>query len=214
MTYGISIFESYSGAGLHYHQVVLLRDENVQYFFISILWVMTAPFWGTLVPFFIYSLLHSLAYTRAYLIPMFGSKHHHHHFSSSSSSPLASTINTFIALYNGPLMTIASHAEVFILVRLVAYSLTFNFEYMIQLAVYFFFFKAKYNTSPLTRHAVKTWEITIDRLMDNQMIPTVVPQAWLGVKRTLQGTVGQMLNLGGHHTIHTAFSGFNSTKLR
>ena len=189
MTYGISIFESYSGAGLHYHQVVLLRDENVQYFFISILWFMTAPFWGTLVPFFIYSLLHSLAYTRAYLIPMFGSKHHHHHhFSSSSSSPLASTINTFIALYNGPLM--------------------------IQLAVYFFFFKAKYNTSPLTRHAVKTWEITIDRLMDNQMIPTVVPQAWLGVKRTLQGTVGQMLNLGGHHTIHTAFSGFNSTKLR
>lgn len=185
-TYGISLYETY-GRGRGLNAATLIRDENVQYLLASILWFMTTPFFGTLPPFAIFSVLHTLSYIRSYVLPVLG---------FTDQSPLGVQIGNFTRNYNGMLMIFAASSEFFVFMRLILFAFTFRTESLLQAVVYFVFFKLRYNTSQYTRHVVKTWEVRIDGLLSHPSLPPVVKQVWIQAKSTLATVLGPLFVIG------------------
>lgn len=189
-TYGIVLFETYGkGAGLAslLNPVSLIKDENIQYLLVSLLWFFTTPFFGTLPPFAIFSLLHILSYLRSYLLPAFG---------HAPNSPLVQRIEAFTKNYNGQFMVFAASSEFFVFVRVIVYALSFRKEALLQAVVYFVFFKLRWNSSQYTRHVVKTWEIRIDGIFQHPSMPAVARQGWLSAKTTLKNVLGPLFAIG------------------
>lgn len=193
-TYGIVLYETYGRNGARaLNPMLLLKDENIQYTLVSILWLLTTPFFGTLPPFAIFSVLHILSYTRSYLLPLAG---------HSDKSPLSQRIANFTHSYNAQLMVFASSSEFFVLVRLLFYVLSFRAQAIIQAAAYFAFFKLRFNTSQYTRHVVKTWEVRVDGLLSHPSVPPVIKHGWVNFKGAVTTFVGPLFVVDGGTADH------------
>lgn len=178
VSYGISIFETYfdkSNTAASTSQRPSLKDENIQYFGIAMVWLLSSPVLGALVPFAVYALLHSLSYTRLHLLPAFGQP--------TETSDLSIKINNFTKRQNGALIYVAASAELFLWFRLLLN--LFLLRGFIKFILYTLFFKTRYETSRFNRQAVKTWEIKADGIISNA--PPVVRNIWLNIKQTLNG---------------------------
>lgn len=174
-SYGISVFETYykakhGGAA----PVSVLRDENLQYFVVVSLWLFTSPVVGSLVPFAIFALLHTLGYASQYLLPALG---------YPETTGLRPKINEFSRRHNAALVYVAATAELFLLVRL-ALNL-FLFRGFIKFIIYALFFRVRYETSRYNRQAVVTWERKVDGWIGGA--PPPVKDGWVSFKKALGG---------------------------
>ncbi|KAF5094699.1 hypothetical protein D0Z00_003424 [Geotrichum galactomycetum] len=175
-SYGISIFETYFDAKRigGTSPAPLLRDENLQYFAVAFLWLCTSPVVGSLVPFAIFALLHTLGYASQHLLPALG---------YPETTGIRPKLNEFSRRHNAALVYVAATAELFLLVRLALNLLLFRG--FIKFAIYALFFRVRYETSRYNRQAVVTWERKVDGLVASA--PPAVKNGWVSLKNVLGG---------------------------
>lgn len=176
VSYGISLFEKYwdrKRSDSNHHSPAL-RDENLQYFAIALLWLLTSPVLGSLVPFAVFALLHTLGYVRQHLLPALG---------YSEDASISVKLADFSRRHNAALVYIAAIAELFLLVRLGLNLLLFRG--FLKFGIYAVFIRVRYETSRFTRQAVVTWEHKIDGLICHA--PSIARKSWINVKTILGG---------------------------
>lgn len=159
----------------------LLRDDNVHYLMVAVLWLFSKPFFGTLPPFIIFSLFHVLTYVRSFLLPALG---------HGAQSPLSANIGSFVNTYNDRFMMLAAHCEFLLFLKIFLNFLTFRKGTLIPFLVYFVFIKLRFDSSIFTRSAVKTYEVRVDGIVSNPSCPVAVKNAWLSFKHTLSSYLG------------------------
>lgn len=184
LTFLYIINEVYFKGGQRPKAADLLKDTNLQYFFIALLWLFTPPYAGTLPPFIIFSVVHVLSYTYSYLLPILG---------YPQTSSLSVKISSFVTNHQMQLMFAAANVEFLLLLRLAAQLFTLSRTALIQFAAYLLFFKLRYQTSAYTHQVIQLWEIRIDNLVSNPNLPPVVKSIWINIKQGLSTVFGAFL---------------------
>lgn len=184
ITYSIAIHEAYNGKRSRPLTLQsILRDENIQYLMVALMWITTPPFTGSIPPFFIFSIFHVISYTRAYLLPALG---------VSDDSVLSEGLIETVQVFSSPLMYFSAFLELLTLLRLLFFALSFNMWTVVQFVVYFVFFKLRYNNSQPTRQVLKTWEIRVDSLVSLDAVPAPVKQGWISFKCSIAKYIGPL----------------------
>lgn len=142
------------------------------------MWLFTAPFFGTLPAFIVFSIMHASTYARTYIFGV--------------HSSIGKKLGDFMVNSNDKFMLFASGAEFFVLVRFVVRTLTFRIPAMIKLVLYFVFFKLRYNNSLFTQHIVKSWEVRVDRWLSHPSVPPALRQIWLSAKEAIRTKLGPL----------------------
>lgn len=152
VSFGIILFQKY---GLKVPSTkVLIHDDNFQYAIITLFWLFTKRQTLALLPLAIFSLFHTLTYTRSYILPAVG----------RADSPLSKQIDEVVKRFNEPLTVLAANFEIALILNLILNSLFFVKGSWTQLIVYVAFIRLRFATSAYTRHAAKAWEIRADQL--------------------------------------------------
>ncbi|KAK9241343.1 hypothetical protein V1525DRAFT_7313 [Lipomyces kononenkoae] len=176
VTYGIVLYRTYKSSSPT--TTALLRDDNVQYMIIALLWLISKPLLATLPAFAIYSFFHVLTYTRTNVLPTIG---------TLPNSPLATRIQSFVDNYNDMFTRAVANLELVLLVRLFLDALLWRKGSWISLLVYGSFIRLRFEQSAFTKLAVRNWEVRIDSLIAHPAVPAVVKAGWTQVKTFLKG---------------------------
>ncbi|KAK9476625.1 hypothetical protein V1514DRAFT_336360 [Lipomyces japonicus] len=175
-TYGIVLYRTYKSVTPT--TTVLLRDDNVQYLVIALLWLVSKPLLATLPPFAVYSFFHVLTYTRTNLLPTLG---------YPATSPLSTKIQSFVDNYNDKFTALVANLELFLLVRLFFNALLFRKGSWISLLVYGSFIRFRFEQSAFTKLAIRNWEVRIDGLIAHPSVPAFAKNGWQQAKTALHG---------------------------
>lgn len=182
----------------------ILRDENIQYlFFASSHWLFATPVFGAINPsilysFTIYAFFHALTYTKNNIIPIspFVSiqtknklsamlSQFNTNFHSRSTALAANTEVLLITFYLGPLI------KLFFRIALgrfwyAAYGGTEQFWYDFKIIILFFvtviFLRARYLMNDRTRARIDDYDLTINKLVWNPLIPQPLRQVLIGYR--------------------------------
>ncbi|KAK9324410.1 hypothetical protein V1517DRAFT_287285 [Lipomyces orientalis] len=175
ITYGIVLYRTYKSS--FPTTTALLRDDNVQYMIIALLWLISKPLLVTLPAFAIYSFFHVLTYTRTNIFPAIG---------YPSNSPLATKIQNFVDNYNDKFTKAVANLELVLLVRIFLDALLWRKGSWISLAVYGSFMRLRFEQSAFTKLAVRNWEVRIDSLIAHPAVPAFAKNGWTQVKAFLK----------------------------
>ncbi|KAK9372251.1 uncharacterized protein V1513DRAFT_452833 [Lipomyces chichibuensis] len=176
VTYGIVLYRTYKSSSPT--TTALLRDDNVQYMIIALLWLISKPLLATLPAFAIYSFFHVLTYTRTNVLPTMG---------VLPNSPVATKIQSFVDNYNDKFTRAVANLELVLLVRLFLDALFWRKGSWISLLVYGSFMRLRFEQSAFTKLAVRNWEVRIDSLIAHPTVPAFVKNGWTQVKAFLKG---------------------------
>ncbi|KAK9451402.1 uncharacterized protein V1518DRAFT_408460 [Limtongia smithiae] len=174
-TYGIVLFRSYKAAAPT--ATTLIRDDNVQYLAIALLWLISRPLFVTLPPFAIYSFFHVLTYVRTNVLPTIG---------QPPNAPLAVKIQAFVDNYNDKFTALVANLELVLLMRLFLTALAFRRGSWISLLVYGSFIRLRFEQSVFTKQAVHNWEVRVDGLIAHPKVPVPVKTGWAKVKTAMK----------------------------
>lgn len=192
VTYGIVVYKAFrartrqgkpGGAG------VMLRDENVQYLAMALLWLFLRQIPLAILPFAVYSIFHVATYTRSNLLPALqpapttpGAK--------AKPSAIADTIGRFVKDYYDASMSLVAFLEIALWFRVLGSALLFQKTSWILLVAYTVFFRSRYGQSQFVQGSVKQISARVDAQLANQSTPPAARQAWATVK----SVIGQVVD--------------------
>ncbi|KAI7890936.1 uncharacterized protein EV154DRAFT_510037 [Mucor mucedo] len=158
----------------------LLCDENVHYFVIAFYWYSYQPITVTLIPFFVFSIFHTLTYTKSTLLPL---------LCIPITSQIESKIQHFTDNYHTTAMNYVAYVEVIgILGRLILGIITFRTS-VLALIVFVHFLRLRYFLSSYTRDALETTGRYLDTLIilpENKSTQwTVVSNLYISLRRLI-----------------------------
>lgn len=165
----------------------LIKDDNVHYMLLALLWLFTKPFFLSLPPFMIFSLFHVIGFTRSNMLPALG---------YSVSSPLYRGLDNFYRSYNGPSLMVAAGVEVINFFSFLFKALTMRRDALIPFVFYALFIKVRYEQSNFTRNVFHAYEIKIDSLVANPRVPLPIKRGWVGFKQVVRKYIGQVSLVG------------------
>ncbi|ORY97936.1 hypothetical protein BCR43DRAFT_490577 [Syncephalastrum racemosum] len=155
-----------------------VRDENVQYFALAFYWYSYQPVTVTLIPFFIFSLFHALAYISSTLIPAFAP-------TNSTTQHMLKSIKQYTDQHHETAMQAAAYAEVAaILSRLGIGVITFQTS-ILALIVFTHFLRLRYYLSSYTREAIHSTTARVDEWLlpgKHASVPPFVARLYLNLK--------------------------------
>ncbi|KAI9360182.1 hypothetical protein BD770DRAFT_385038 [Pilaira anomala] len=167
----------------------LLCDENVHYFVIAFYWYSYQPITVTLIPFFIFSIFHTLTYTKSTLLP----------FLSIPKSELDSKIQYFTDTYHTTAMQYVAYIEVVIILgRLILGIILFRTS-VLALIVFVHFLRLRYFLSSYTRDALKYTTLQLDQWFivpstetTEKSTLTVISNIYVSIKRLVSRYGGDL----------------------
>ncbi|KAI8083729.1 hypothetical protein BDF21DRAFT_360518 [Thamnidium elegans] len=166
----------------------LLCDENVHYFVIAFYWYSYQPITVTLIPFFVFSIFHTLTYTKSTLLP----------FLSIPNTQIESKIQYFTDNYHTTAMQYVAYVEVIgILGRLILGILMFRTS-VLALIVFVHFLRLRYFLSSYTRDALKNTTVQLDQWFivptsdTDKTALTVVSNVYISIKRLVARYGGEV----------------------
>ncbi|CUM67807.1 uncharacterized protein PRCAT00005513001 [Priceomyces carsonii] len=163
----------------------LIRDDNVQYFFLGVGLLVTRPYvLLTLLPFALFSVFHVLAYTKAYLLPVARLDEH----------PISTKVGDFISKNNVKSVQLAAVLENFTLVWLFLRIVTFRKRSLLPFILYALFVKVRFEKSSFTRNHIKSIEVFIDNTVNKSDVPAI-KQTWITAK-------GVFRRIGSFHLVN------------
>lgn len=166
---------------------VLLRDDNVQYFFLGVALLVLRPYvLLTLSTFFLFSVFHVLLYTKHFLLPAL----------DMENSPLSTKIGNFVTANNNQLIQLASLLELYTLAWLLVRTLSFRKRSLSPLLVYIVFIKLRFEKSAFTRRYFKLFELRVEDAVNGFGNPAV-KDLWVKVKAFFH-KVGAVLIVHDH----------------
>ena len=173
--------------------VNILSDENVHYFVIAFYWYSYQPIAVTLVPFFIFSIFHTLSYFRSAILPIIPS--------NTYTANLNAKIKHFTSTHHTTAMHYVAYIEVvLILGRIILGMLIFRTS-VLALIIFIHFLRLRYYLSNYTKNAILNTTMHLDKwlLLPDQSsssspkLPenlTVVSNIYLSVKRLVMRYAG------------------------
>ncbi|KAH7883887.1 hypothetical protein F5I97DRAFT_1896518 [Phlebopus sp. FC_14] len=168
-------------------------DENVQYFLLAFFWWTSKPVTIALLPYFIFSLFHTLTFTRTTVMPHFlppgppataGGPPQQH--------PLSKQLQVWIKANYDTAMRIVAFTELAIFARVLLGALLLRNSLLAPI-VYAHFLRLRYFQSGFTRAAVASVDVRITALVNRADVPPVVRQVWGKVKELTARWAGSSL---------------------
>ncbi|SPN98437.1 related to uncharacterized integral membrane protein [Cephalotrichum gorgonifer] len=192
-TYGIVVYKTFRArakAGAKNPGLIgLAADENVQYLGMAILWLFSPQYPLALLPYCVYSIFHTLTYSRANLIPVLqppkpvssstspgGSK------TQYAPNPIADKIGVFVRTYYDDSMAVVSSLEILLWLRILLSAIFFQRRSWILIVVYTAFLRSRFAQSTHVQHSFRHLESRIDGLIGSQGTPPAARQVWEQVK--------------------------------
>jgi hypothetical protein len=146
-----------------------------------------------LLPFLVFSLLHSLGYLQQILLPTLG----------YPANGLPAQIGAFRKAQGDRLTHSAANfeflTELFLFVRFI----TFRKGSFLPLIFYTTFIKLRHDDSPHTRAVVSRHEVMVDNLLSHPSLPPVIKQVWIQIKDILR-TASRFISMPGGGTATAA----------
>ncbi|EDO17971.1 hypothetical protein Kpol_1054p18 [Vanderwaltozyma polyspora DSM 70294] len=144
--------------------VNLLQNENVLYFSLALVWLVTPRFTYSLVPYVIFSLFHSINYMKNVLLPqVFGM--------TSETSKVVARMDKFVTDYNDKCMHWVGSSELSLLVLVILRTILFYPKSLIMLIVYSLFIKIRYENSKYMKTIFAQWRVRLDGVFSHPSIP-------------------------------------------
>ncbi|CAK9438509.1 uncharacterized protein LODBEIA_P27330 [Lodderomyces beijingensis] len=166
VSFGILIFQLVQKNGFRF--TLIIKDDNTHYLLLGGFLLFLRPYVIlSLIPFFVFSLFHVLAYTNGYLLPIFGLQ----------NSLASKYITSFVSANNAKSIQIASGIELVTFVWLSLRMLAFRKRSLSPVLVYLVFLKKRYEVSPFTRHYLKNVKDLIGGVV-NDLNQPVLKQVW------------------------------------
>ncbi|KAI0010933.1 hypothetical protein F4779DRAFT_615999 [Xylariaceae sp. FL0662B] len=191
LTYGIVVYKTWRArqkiGNKHPGGVVgIMSDENVQYLAMALVWLISPPYYFSMLPYGVYSIFHVATYTRNNLIPTIQPYKAPASASpsptSQSGNPIADAIGSFVKRFYDKSMFVVSGLEIFIWLRLAFDALLWQRRSWILITCYTAFLRTRYAQSSHVQTTLSTFESRIDSLVGAQSTPPVLRSVWEGVK--------------------------------
>lgn len=198
-TYGIVVYKTWRArqktGAKQPSPVGYLADENIQYLFMALLWLVMPQYPLAMLPYGIYSVFHVATYTRANLIPTImppvkgeapagaspGAK------PAVAPHPLSEAIGAFVKKYYDASMSIVASLEILLWARIFLSALIFQRRSWILIVFYTAFLRARYSQSSHVQNSFALLEARGDNLVGAQGTPPAARQfydaAKLGIRQ-------------------------------
>ncbi|KAK4514673.1 uncharacterized protein ATC70_002274 [Mucor velutinosus] len=174
--------------------VSILSDENVHYFVIAFYWYSYQPIAVTLLPFFIFSIFHTLSYFRSTILPIIPA--------NAQTEKVNTKIRHFTSTHHATAMHYVAYIEVVVILgRIIVGMLIFRTS-VLALIIFIHFLRLRYYLSSYTKDAILNTTVHLDKwlLLPDQTSPsaslespkklTVVSNIYLSVKRLVMRYAG------------------------
>ncbi|KND01524.1 uncharacterized protein SPPG_03323 [Spizellomyces punctatus DAOM BR117] len=162
----------------------LMRDENSQYFLLALLWCTSKPLAVTLLPYFVFSLFHSVNYFRSEILPALLPP------STSTVTPrLQELILKFVKEYQSRALRVVAYAEVWVILPVLTIGILFGWSSLLSPIFYARFLMFRYFMSPMTKAAFADMRFRLDGLADN-------PSTHEGVRKVLKKAIEVVSRFG------------------
>ncbi|KAG0669304.1 hypothetical protein C6P45_003903 [Maudiozyma exigua] len=149
----------------------LINDENVLYFVLAAMWLLTSIFSMSLVPYSLFSLFHVLKYLQNVLLPVvFGI--------SKENNNTVATVAKFTHTYNERCMYWVGTSEIVIVVLLFLRALLWYPSSWIVLITDLLFLKLRYENSKYTKAAFSQCRVRLDGIISHPSIPPQIKSAY------------------------------------
>ncbi|ODV60129.1 uncharacterized protein ASCRUDRAFT_36456, partial [Ascoidea rubescens DSM 1968] len=202
LTYSIVILKTYPLGfvkTLFSNPLKIINDNNVQYLLLSIFFYLNfkiqSLIQGSLYPFTIYSVFHSLNYFRDLILPILPL------INTNLKTNINTKINYLIKNYYETSLTIAANSELIIIFQLVMdiikkfvilfiYRNTLLISEIFKLffitSFYLIFIKIRYNQNNYMKNVVNTYDYKINVfLSSNQRIPSFIQNFWYSIRHMI-----------------------------
>jgi len=195
VTYGIVVYKAFrarlrAGGKPQGEVIGMIKDENVQYLAMALVWLFSPQYPLAMLPFGIYSIFHVATYTRTNLIPTIQPPQPVSPASGASpagkqaykSNPTADTIGRFVKEYYDASMGLVAALEIALWIRLLLSAIVFTRGSWILLTLYTSFLRARYAQSSFVQSQFKNLEARVDALVGAQSTPPAARQVWGNIK--------------------------------
>ncbi|CUM50388.1 unnamed protein product [Debaryomyces tyrocola] len=177
-SFGILLYQLITKKALKVNQI--LKDDNTQYFLLGSVLLLIRPYvLIPLLPFALFSLFHVLAYTKGYLLPIFG----------MADSGISKQIENFISKNNTKSIQVASLLEIYSFLWLTVRVILFRKRSLIPWVFYAVFLKMRYEKSIFTRNYFKSMELQLDEAV-NKINNPAVKDVWIKAKGVIRSAGG------------------------
>lgn len=219
LSYAVVIYNSigvtHTSFGMNF-----LCDENVHYFVIAFYWYSYQPITVTLIPFFTFSIFHTLTYFKSNIIPLISIPNNNKKADQESILyQFNQKIQQFTDNYHTTAMCYVAYVEVVgIMGRLLIGVITFQTS-VLALIIFAHFLRLRYILSNYTRDALHNTTLELDKWLlpsqqpnkhDNAAL-SVVFNIYLSIKRLVirygGGEVDSMASSSNNNTSNTASGG-------
>ncbi|SCV04066.1 LAMI_0H13146g1_1 [Lachancea mirantina] len=179
-SFGIILYQQHLGRGNGTKAPLqsLLREDNVLYVILAVMWLLTPRLTITLVPYVVFSLFHVLTYVKSVVLPQLSEQ--------GQPSRLKGPIDNFVRENNGKSMLWVSFAELVCLLLVLVRALLCYRSSWLVLLVFSAFIKIRYETSPHMRSCVKKWEVHVDGLVSHPQVPARVKGFYVRMKNQIR----------------------------
>jgi hypothetical protein len=208
VTYGIVVYKSWrsrakTGAKPPNGAIGYLADENVQYLgalisqksstnayaptdtsapAMAIVWLFSPQYPIAVLPYAIYSVFHTLVYTRQNLIPTMQPPKPVAAGEKAPPHAVAEMIGNFVKKYYEASMSVVSSLELLLWIRLLFAAVLFARRSWILFGIYTIFLRTRFAQSAHVQHSFATLESRIDGLVASESVPPAGRQVWDGIK--------------------------------
>jgi hypothetical protein len=186
-TYGIVVYKSWrsrvkAGTKPPGGAIGYLADENVQYLAMALVWLFSPQYPLAVLPYCIYSVFHTLVYTRQNLIPTVQPTRPAVAGEKAPPHAAAELIGNFVKKYYEASMSVVSSLELLLWLRLLLAAVFFARRSWILFGIYTIFLRTRFAQSAHVQNSFSTLETRVDSLVASQSTPPAARQVWDSIK--------------------------------
>lgn len=151
----------------------------------AVIWLFSPQYPIAMLPYCVYSIFHTLTYSRANLIPALqppqlistGDEPARY-----APNPTADRIGVFVRTYYDDSMAVVSSLEILLWIRILLSAILFQSRSWILITIYTVFLRSRFSQSTHVQHSFRHLEAKIDGLVGSQGTPPAARQVWEQVK--------------------------------
>ncbi|KAI8647323.1 hypothetical protein BD408DRAFT_358498 [Parasitella parasitica] len=133
----------------------ILSDENVHYFVIAFYWYSYQPIAVTLIPFFVFSIFHTLSYFRSTVLPIIPT--------TAYAATVNAKIKHFTSTHHTNAMHYVAYVEVVVILGRIFLGMLLFRTSVLTLIIFIHFLRLRYYLSSYTKNAILNTTVHMDK---------------------------------------------------
>ncbi|KAH3901781.1 uncharacterized protein SCODWIG_00736 [Saccharomycodes ludwigii] len=181
VSFGVQLYQCHfstrrGAAGISNNIQGLISDVNFPYFIMAILWLLTPVNVIGCLPFFIFSLFHSLTYLKSILLPQV----------FNPNLPIISKINSFLVTNQERSMIYSANLELACLFSVFFRALLWRPRSWIVLIAYILFIRTRYHGSIFMQDSIRHWVVRLDGVLSSPNVNIKIKMAYTRLKAYIE----------------------------